>query len=75
MGRYGEKESPADRSHPEREGLERFVRGESEGAESQSVVLHLLRGCPQCQRVVRAFWYRTEAPLARMVLAAPVEER
>jgi hypothetical protein len=61
--------------HPEREELERFLRGEAGGAASRSVVLHLLRGCPQCQRVARAVWYRTEAPLARMVLAAPARER
>jgi hypothetical protein len=60
--------------HPEREEIERFLRGEAGVAEKRGVVLHLLRGCPQCQRVARAVWYRTEAPLARMVLAAPAKE-
>ena len=43
-------------SHPEAEQLERFLRGESGGAERRIVVRHLLTGCPRCRRVTRPIW-------------------
>lgn len=63
----------AEETHPSREQIQRFVDGELTGEESavaRHVALHLLKGCPECQKVARALWYRTEAPLARLVLVS-----
>lgn len=60
-------------THPTREQISRFVSGELTAEESpvaRQVAVHLLKGCPECQRVARAIWYRTEAPLARLVLVS-----
>ncbi|MFP5284419.1 MAG: hypothetical protein ACLGI9_01630 [Thermoanaerobaculia bacterium] len=37
-------------------------------------MLHLLGSCPECQRVMRSLWYRTESALAKLVLVAFPEE-
>ena len=55
-------------SHPETERLESFFRGTTTAAENRPIVLHLLRGCPQCQGLVRKLWYQEEIPMARLVL-------
>ena len=47
-------------SHPTSEQLERFVLGRSDAGENRAIVLHLLGRCPECQKVMRALWYRTE---------------
>lgn len=65
--------SSKNESHPTREQIERFASGELAGEESavaRLVAVHLLKGCPECQKVARAIWYRTEAPLARLVLVS-----
>jgi len=54
--------------HPDPRLFERFLRGDTSPAENQAVVAHLLRRCPECQRKARAYWYRTEAPRARMAM-------
>ena len=54
--------------HPAPEEIERFAQGEGDPAEIRLVVGHLLRGCPGCQRLARAAWYRTGSELARLVL-------
>lgn len=63
--------SSMNETHPTEEQISRFVSGKLTGEESpvaRHVAVHLLKGCPECQRVARAIWYRTEAPLARLVL-------
>ena len=62
------------KSHPTSEQLERFVLGRTGAAENRAIVLHLLGCCPECQRVTRALWYRTESALAKLVLVALPEE-
>ncbi len=54
--------------HPDPQLIERFALGEAGLEENRLVVLHLLRGCPGCQRLARAAWYRTGSELARLVL-------
>lgn len=61
-------------SHPTDEQLERFVLGGTSADENRAIVLHLLGRCPECQRVTRALWYRTESALAKLVLVALPEE-
>lgn len=64
---------PMEKTHPTCDQIERFVSGKLAGEESavaRQVAVHLLKGCPECQRVARVFWYRTEAPLARLVLVS-----
>ena len=61
-------------SHPTSEQLERFVLGRTSAEENRAIVLHLLGSCPECQRVMRSLWYRTEAALAKLVLVARPEE-
>ena len=58
----------AAEDHPDAESIEACLRGRAGPAENRSIVLHLLRGCLQCQGVVRRIWYGEELPLARMVL-------
>ena len=53
-------------THPTPEMVERFALGEAAAEESRLVVLHLLRGCPGCQRLTRAAWYRTGSEEARL---------
>lgn len=55
-------------THLTPEKIERFVQGEGDPEENRLVVGHLLRGCPGCQNLVRAAWYRTGSELARLVL-------
>jgi hypothetical protein len=55
-------------THPAPEQIERFALGEGEPEENRLVVSHLLGGCPGCQRLARAAWYRTGSELARLVL-------
>ncbi|MFL6197829.1 MAG: hypothetical protein ACJ76J_01515 [Thermoanaerobaculia bacterium] len=55
-------------THPAPEQIERFALGDCGLEESRLVVSHLLRGCPECQRLARAAWYRTGSELARLVL-------
>ena len=62
------------KSHPTDEQLERFVLGRTNAAENRVIVLHLLGTCPECQRVMRSLWYRTESALAKLVLVALPEE-
>lgn len=54
-------------THPAPEQIERFALGEAGSQESRLVVSHLLQGCPGCQKLARAAWYRTgsEEPRAR----------
>lgn len=54
--------------HPAPEKIERFAQGECGLEENRLVVSHLLRGCPGCQRLARAAWYRTGSELAWLVL-------
>lgn len=48
-------------AHPAPEKLERFAQGEGDPEENRLVVGHLLRGCPGCQKLARAAWYRAPA--------------
>jgi hypothetical protein len=61
-------------SHPTSEQLERFVLGGTSAAENRAIVLHLLGRCPECRKVTRALWGRTESALAKLVLVALPEE-
>lgn len=54
--------------HPDEEQIDRFVLGQGSPEENRTVTLHLLRGCPECQALARAAWYRTESQLARLIL-------
>ena len=56
------------KSHPTSEQLERFVLGRTGAAENRAIVLHLLGRCPECRKVARALWYRTESALAKLAL-------
>jgi len=47
--------------HPDRDLLERFMRGEAAAEERRRVVRHLLAGCAPCQQVTRALWSLSEA--------------
>jgi hypothetical protein len=59
-----------EETHPEPEQIRRFLLGEGDSATNQHVARHLLRGCPECQKLARAAWYRTaDFPWARLVLA------
>jgi hypothetical protein len=60
-------------THPAPEQLERFALGECGIEEARLVVGHLLRGCPGCQRLARAAWYRTGPELACLVLLLPTD--
>ena len=55
-------------THPAPDQIERFALGEADLEESRFVVGHLLRGCPGCQKLARAAWYRSGSELARLVL-------
>ncbi len=49
-------------NHPVSEhSLQRFAEGTSSYAESRSVVLHLLQGCPECAGAVQSY-LRPEVP-------------
>jgi hypothetical protein len=50
------KTPPSAQSHPARQQIERFVKGESTRAETRDVVRHLLVGCPKCTQTVRPLW-------------------
>lgn len=39
--------------HPDRERLERFMKGRLPGESSKDIVLHLLSGCESCRRIAR----------------------
>jgi len=52
-------------SHPRREQLERFMRGELSLPEVPPIVAHLLAGCPECLKVTRPFWELMEQKLER----------
>jgi hypothetical protein len=60
-----------DEIHPAQEQIERFLLGAGSPDERQLVVLHLVRGCPDCQEMARAAWYRTEARRARLLDLLP----
>jgi hypothetical protein len=60
--------------HPTNEQLERFVLGRTGAEENRAIVLHLLASCPECRKVTRALWCRTESALAKLVLVALPEE-
>lgn len=62
------------KSHPTSDQLERFVLGRTGAEENRAIVLHLLGRCPECRKVTRALWYRTESALAKLVLVALPEE-
>lgn len=55
-------------AHPEPLEIERFIRGKTRPSANTAIVLHLLRGCPECQRVARAVWYRTGSAIGRFAL-------
>lgn len=46
--------------HPDRDLLERFMRGEADAEERRGVVRHLLAGCAPCQEVTRGLWSLSE---------------
>jgi hypothetical protein len=48
--------------HPGKELLLRFLRGDASRAEGQTVVRHLLKGCPECRGVTRQVWSLPEQP-------------
>lgn len=54
--------------HPEREALERFMRGELAADGCQELVSHLLSGCEECRRIARQSFPCGEP-------AAPVDSR
>jgi len=47
---------PAERPHPDRCELERFMSGGLDRCAARAVVRHLLAGCRQCAEVTRHFW-------------------
>ncbi|HWM89692.1 MAG TPA: hypothetical protein VN493_02880 [Thermoanaerobaculia bacterium] len=50
-------ETPAKtQSHPARQEIERFVKGEASPEVTRDVVRHLLVGCPKCKEAVRPMW-------------------
>lgn len=54
LPRLGPRPIPSE--HPERGLLLRFLAGGTSRLESQEVVRHLLRSCPQCMAVTRPVW-------------------
>jgi hypothetical protein len=57
LGREPETAPSAVRqSHPAREQLERWMRGELSRSEGAGIVRHLLAGCPACLQVTRRLW-------------------
>ncbi len=44
------------RNHPDRDLLQRFLRGEASQEEKALVVRHLLSGCRECVAVTRPVW-------------------
>ncbi|HWM93491.1 MAG TPA: hypothetical protein VN493_22205 [Thermoanaerobaculia bacterium] len=40
--------------HPDPEQIERFILGQSSREESRLVARHLLRACPECQKLALA---------------------
>lgn len=57
-------------SHPPHEQLDRFFLGKTSADENRAIVLHLLRGCPECRKFAGAIWYRTESAMAKLILVA-----
>ena len=54
----------AERPHPNREELERFMSGRLERCAARAVVRHLLVGCTQCVQVTRRLWpFGDRAPI------------
>ena len=43
-------------SHPQKEQLERFLRGELSRLDVLPIVRHLLSGCTECLKVTRPLW-------------------
>lgn len=56
--------------HPRPEVLERFLRGEASRRERQSVVAHLLEGCPDCLEATRTVWVLADLPWDQIARAA-----
>jgi hypothetical protein len=48
------------RVHPHPESLQRFLLGLATEAERRAIVLHLLKGCPECLAVTRSAWLLAE---------------
>jgi hypothetical protein len=62
-------------SHPSRDALKLFIRGELERGEVQAVVRHLLSGCPQCRQRARKLWSLGELRPADKYLLAEMRRR
>lgn len=57
---------PVSESHPTREYLERFLRGELRPPDSKRLVRHLIAGCARCLREARRLW--TARPATELAL-------
>ena len=55
-------------SHPPESQLARFMRGELPRLKAQSLVRHLLSGCPRCVAVTRRVWKLGNRSRAREIL-------
>jgi len=53
----------ADRNHPGRALLLRFLQGRANRPETWAVVRHLLTGCPECGGFARRIWRFADRPL------------
>lgn len=50
------KATAITKSHPDRDLLQRFLRGEASREEKAVAVRHLLAGCPECVTLTRPVW-------------------
>jgi hypothetical protein len=57
---------PPHWSHPPREHLERFMRGELCPPEVVLIVRHMLAGCTECQKMTRPLWELMEQSPERL---------
>ena len=55
----------SEERHPGLEQIRRFVRGEASPAENRELVRHLLHGCPEFQKLVRAYWSEEDSDPSR----------
>lgn len=59
-------------THPDRETLDRFLRGRLPAVETRAVLRHLVAGCVVCRRTTSVFW--NSAEVAEPVAVAPSAE-
>ncbi|HEY0554830.1 MAG TPA: hypothetical protein VGG20_11230 [Thermoanaerobaculia bacterium] len=57
--------------HPSEDTLKRFAAGTASREENRAVVVHLLKGCPACARILRALMEPN--PVARADYEEPLD--